>query len=81
MKARRTRPIEAAHRTELTDASGVPRTVISQHLAKLRLSGLDDTRKNGRHIIYSLRDGHLIRLITEVINHADHMVTGEARHR
>lgn len=66
--------------TELTEASGVPRTVVSQHLAKLRLSGLVDTRKDGRHIIYSLRDGHLIRLIHEAINHADHIVTGEARH-
>jgi ArsR family transcriptional regulator len=66
--------------TELTAASGVSRTVVSQHLAKLRLSGLVDTRKDGRHIIYSLRDGHLIRLIHEAINHADHIVTGEARH-
>ncbi len=41
---------------------------------------LVDTRKDGRHIIYSLRDGHLIRLIHEAINHADHVVTGEARH-
>lgn len=66
--------------TELTDASGVPRTVVSQHLAKLRLSGLVDTRKDGRHVIYSLRGGHLVRLIREAINHADHIVTGEARH-
>lgn len=66
--------------TELTDSSGVPRTVVSQHLAKLRLSGLVETRKDGRHVIYSLRDGHLIRLIREAINHADHLVTGESRH-
>lgn len=66
--------------TELTDSCGVPRTVVSQHLAKLRLSGLVETRKDGRHIIYSLRDGHLVRLIREAINHADHMVTGEAGH-
>ena len=49
--------------TELTAAAGVPRTVVSQHLAKLRLSGLVDTRKDGRHVIYSLHDGHLVRLI------------------
>lgn len=66
--------------TELTELSGAPRTVVSQHLAKLRFSGLADTRKDGRHIIYSLHDGHLIRLIRETINHADHLMTGEPVH-
>ncbi|AOY74145.1 transcriptional regulator [Paenarthrobacter ureafaciens] len=66
--------------TELTEQSGAPRTVVSQHLAKLRLSGLVDTRKHGRHIIYSLHDGHLVRLIRETINHADHLMTGEPAH-
>ncbi|NIJ03359.1 ArsR family transcriptional regulator [Paenarthrobacter ilicis] len=66
--------------TELTEDASAPRTVVSQHLAKLRLSGLVDTRKDGRHIIYSLHDGHLIRLIRETINHADHRLTGEPTH-
>ncbi|MDJ0320666.1 metalloregulator ArsR/SmtB family transcription factor [Pseudarthrobacter sp. PS3-L1] len=66
--------------TELVDAAQVPRTVASQHLAKLRLSGLVDTRKDGRHVVYSLHDGHLSRLIQETINHADHQVTGEPTH-
>ncbi|VXB79839.1 HTH-type transcriptional regulator KmtR [Arthrobacter sp. 9V] len=66
--------------TELVDEALVPRTVVSQHLAKLRLSGLVDTRKDGRHVIYSLHDGHLVRLIQETINHADHQVTGEPTH-
>lgn len=66
--------------TELTATAGVPRTVASQHLAKLRHSGLVDTRKNGRHVIYSLHDGHLVRLIRETINHADHRITGEPTH-
>lgn len=66
--------------TELTAAAAAPRTVVSQHLAKLRLSGMVDARKEGRHVIYSLHDGHLIRLIRETINHADHRLTGEATH-
>jgi DNA-binding transcriptional ArsR family regulator len=66
--------------TELTASAIVPRTVVSQHLAKLRLSGLVDTRKDGRHVIYSLHDGHLVRLIRETINHADHRITGEPAH-
>lgn len=66
--------------TQLVDAAGVPRTVVSQHLAKLRLSGLVDTRKDGRRVIYSLHDGHLLRLIQETINLADHRRTGEPSH-
>lgn len=66
--------------SELTAAADVPRTVASQHLAKLRHSGLVDTRKEGRNVIYSLRDGHLVRLIRETINHADHQMTGEPTH-
>ncbi|WP_115788354.1 ArsR/SmtB family transcription factor [Arthrobacter silvisoli] len=66
--------------TELTEVADVPRTVVSQHLAKLRLSGLVDTRKDGRHVIYSLHDGHLVRLIRETLNHADHQLTGEPSH-
>ena len=66
--------------TELTAEATAPRTVVSQHLAKLRLTGLVDTRKDGRNVIYSLHDGHLIRLIQETINHADHKITGEPVH-
>lgn len=65
---------------ELVHGSGTSRTVISQHLAKLRLAGLVDTRREGRNVIYSLRDGHLIRLIKEAINVADHRLTGEPTH-
>lgn len=66
--------------SELTAEAGVSRTAVSQHLAKLRLSGLVDARKDGRHVIYSLHDGHLERLIRETVNHADHRVTGEPSH-
>ncbi len=64
----------------LTEACGASRTAVSQHLAKLRFTGLVDTRRDGRRIIYSIRDGHLARLVREGLNHADHVVTGEPRH-
>nr|WP_142149472.1 metalloregulator ArsR/SmtB family transcription factor [Streptomyces sp. SLBN-31] len=63
--------------TEHTDAS---RTAVSQHLAKLRLAGLVDTRREGRHIHYRLSDGHLRRLVLEALSHADHRVSGQAPH-
>ncbi|MQY16988.1 ArsR/SmtB family transcription factor [Nocardia macrotermitis] len=66
--------------TALTEACGVSRTAVSQHLAKLRFTGLVDTRKEGRRVIYRIRDGHLARLVREGLNHADHVVTGEPAH-
>ncbi|MFC4561658.1 ArsR/SmtB family transcription factor [Nocardiopsis mangrovi] len=73
-----------AHReadvTQLTEACGVSRTAVSQHLAKLRLASLVESRKRSRHAIYRLRDGHLRRLVVEALSHADHVVTGEPPH-
>lgn len=66
--------------TALTEACGASRTAVSQHLAKLRFTGLVDTRRDGRRIIYRIRDGHLARLVREGLNHADHVVTGEPAH-
>ncbi|MEV6325619.1 metalloregulator ArsR/SmtB family transcription factor [Nocardia sp. NPDC051787] len=66
--------------TALTEACGASRTAVSQHLAKLRFTGLVDTRKEGRRVIYRIRDGHLARLVREGMNHADHIVTGEPPH-
>lgn len=66
--------------TALTEACGASRTAVSQHLAKLRFTGLVETRKDGRRVIYRLRGGHLARLVREGLNHADHVVTGEPPH-
>lgn len=56
----------------LTEVCGAARPAVSQHLARLRLAGLVDTRKEGRRVVYSLRDGHLRRLVDEALNLADH---------
>ncbi|CAM5484394.1 Helix-turn-helix transcriptional regulator OS=Streptomyces chartreusis OX=1969 GN=HUT05_40640 PE=4 SV=1 [Streptomyces chartreusis] len=53
---------------------------VSRRLEKLRLAGLVDTRREGRHIYYSPRDGHLRRLVMEALSHADHRVSGKAPH-
>ncbi|MER8186009.1 metalloregulator ArsR/SmtB family transcription factor [Kitasatospora sp. NPDC094015] len=60
--------------TTLTEATGAARPSVSQHLAKLRLAGLVATRKDGRRVVYSLRHGHLRRLVDEALNVADHQI-------
>lgn len=66
--------------TEMVELTGAARTVVSQHLAKLRLGHLVSCKKAGRHVIYSVTDGHLARLIMEALNHADHTMRGEPDH-
>lgn len=66
--------------TALVAACGASRTAVSQHLAKLRFTGLVDTRREGRRVIYRLQGGHVTRLVEEGLNQADHIVTGEPPH-
>ncbi|MEU4096759.1 metalloregulator ArsR/SmtB family transcription factor [Streptomyces sp. NPDC026673] len=64
----------------LTARVGAARPAVSQHLAKLRLAGLVSSRKEGRRVIYGLSDGHLRRLVDEVLNLADHHPSGKPPH-
>ncbi len=66
--------------TTLTGVCGAARPAVSQHLARLRLAGLVNTRKEGRRVIYSLRDGHLRRLVDEALNVADHRLSDHPLH-
>ncbi|KQV17496.1 MULTISPECIES: helix-turn-helix transcriptional regulator [unclassified Kitasatospora] len=66
--------------TTLTEACGAARPAVSQHLAKLRLAGLVTTRKDGRRVVYSLRHGHLRRLVNEALNVADHQISALPPH-
>ncbi|MEU0074427.1 metalloregulator ArsR/SmtB family transcription factor [Streptomyces sp. NPDC006332] len=66
--------------TTLTEACGAARPAVSQHLARLRLAGLVHTRKEGRRVVYALRDGHLRRLLDEALNVADHRIKDRPPH-
>lgn len=64
----------------LAAAIDVARPSVSQHLAKLRLAGLVQTRRDGRRVLYRARDAHVRALIGEALFHADHEVSGIPRH-
>lgn len=59
---------------------GAAPSATSQHLAKLRLAGLVTVRRDGRHHIYTVRGGHVRRLISEALYQADHTVSGQPDH-
>ncbi|GAA1483543.1 ArsR/SmtB family transcription factor [Brachybacterium fresconis] len=64
----------------LADIVGATPAAVSQHLAKLRLSGLVESRKEGTFAYYRAADQHVRRLLTETLSHAEH-VTGAAEER
>lgn len=64
----------------LAAAVGAARPSVSQHLAKLRLAGLVTMRRDGRRAVYAARGEHVRRLVTEVLEAADHHVTGGPDH-
>jgi DNA-binding transcriptional ArsR family regulator len=64
----------------LARTAGVRDTGVSQHLAKLRLAGLVEARRDGRRQVYSVRGGHVRRLVLEAFGHADHQVHGLPDH-
>lgn len=61
----------------LAEAVGSPGPAVSQHLAKLRLAGLVDSRREGTFIYYSAQDAHIQRLLAEALSNAEHQ-TGAA---
>ncbi|MGH3670085.1 MAG: ArsR/SmtB family transcription factor [Pseudonocardiaceae bacterium] len=66
--------------SSLATAVGAARPSVSQHLAKLKLAGLVTTRRDGRRALYTARGGHVRRLVTEVLQAAEHHLTGQPDH-
>jgi DNA-binding transcriptional ArsR family regulator len=55
--------------TSLADEVGTTVQVISQHLAKLRLAGLVQARRDGRRQVYLVSDPHLVAVLGEMLAH------------
>ena len=57
---------------ELAERVGASSSAVSQHLAKLRLAGLVQVRREGTFAYYTAADEHVHRLLDEALFHADH---------
>jgi DNA-binding transcriptional ArsR family regulator len=53
---------------------------VSQHLAKLRMSRMVHTRREGTTIHYSLENDHVRRLVIDTIHNAEHAGPGTPAH-
>jgi DNA-binding transcriptional ArsR family regulator len=56
----------------LAELIGASPSVVSQHLAKLRLAGLVRVRREGTFAYYAAANSHVQRLLNEALSHADH---------
>jgi DNA-binding transcriptional ArsR family regulator len=55
--------------TTLVRAVGGTKAGISQHLAKLRLAGWIDGRRDGRRVLYKVVDPHIVTLVHQGVEH------------
>ena len=55
--------------TTLVHAIGGTKAGVSQHLAKLRLAGWIEGRRDGRRILYHVVDPHIVTLVHQVVDH------------
>jgi DNA-binding transcriptional ArsR family regulator len=53
--------------TTLVTAVGGTKAGVSQHLAKLRLAGWIDSRRQGRRLLYRVTDPHIVTLVHQVV--------------
>jgi DNA-binding transcriptional ArsR family regulator len=65
---------------ELAEHVGKPAPSVSQHLAKLRMARLVQTRREGTTIFYSLENNHVGQLIVDAVHNAEHSGPGVPRH-
>lgn len=56
--------------SELAQATGESLSTVSHRLRLLRAEDLVVRRRDGRHIYYSLADGHVIEMIRNALDHA-----------
>jgi len=67
--------------TTLADQVAASRSSVSQHLGRLRLAGLVQVRRDGRHMVYRTVSDHLSALVDEAMEYAGHTVRGIPHHR
>ena len=65
--------------TTLVAAVGGTKAGISQHLAKLRLAGWIDGRREGRRIVYRVVDPHILTLVHQGVEHIVDLRAGNDR--
>ena len=64
----------------LADVADKTPAAISQHLAKLRLARIVESRQEGQRVFYRLANEHASQLVSDAIFQAEHALGGTPRH-
>ncbi|WP_166828811.1 ArsR/SmtB family transcription factor [Thalassoroseus pseudoceratinae] len=67
------------HVTALCERLGQSQPAVSHHLALLRVAGLIEARRDGKHNFYSVRQNHFHRVVTELFDTLSDPHTDEFR--
>jgi DNA-binding transcriptional ArsR family regulator len=65
---------------ELAEVVGKAPSGVSQHLAKLRLARLVQTRRQANQVFYRIGNEHVSQLVEDAIYHAEHSSGGIPEH-
>ena len=65
---------------ELASRAGKSQTGVSQHLAKLRMARLVQTRRQGNQVFYRIESDHVHQLVLDAVHHAEHAGGGVPEH-
>ncbi|MBX9245837.1 helix-turn-helix transcriptional regulator [Actinotalea ferrariae] len=65
---------------ELIVHTGKPGPTVSQHLAKLRLARLVQTRRVGTSVYYRPANDHVEQLVTDAVYNAEHVASDHPAH-
>ncbi|MGY1948654.1 ArsR/SmtB family transcription factor [Nocardia asiatica] len=66
--------------SDLAAQVGKPAPSVSQHLAKLRMARLVNTRRSGTTIFYRLENEHVRQLVVDAVYNAEHAGPGVPAH-
>src|SRR5215213_11645215 len=65
---------------DLAEHVGKPGPAVSQHLARLRMARVVQTRREGNQVFYRLQNDHVRRLLTDAVFNAEHAGPGVPAH-
>lgn len=66
--------------TELAERLGRPVPGTSQHLAKMRMARLVNTRRAGTQVRYRIENEHVRQLVVDATRHVEHLLSDTPAH-